>query len=183
MFNLKVYGRENVPSKGSVLLVCNHQSNLDPMLIGVRLDRTLSYIAKSELFQNRYAARLLRWLGAFPVRQGSVDVYALKEAIARLRQGRALAIFPEGSRTPDGDMLPIQRGVGLIVRRTSAPVLPVVLHGSFDAWSIHMKGFRPAKIHLLYGEPHDLTGLDENEVVEWIGRTLHEKLADLKRMK
>ena len=130
MFDLKVYGRENVPRAGPVLLVCNHQSNLDPMLIGVRLDRTLSYIAKSELFENRCADLLLRWLGAFPVRQRSVDVYALKEAIARLRQGRALAIFPEGSRTPDREMLPIQRGVGLVVRRTSVPVLPVALDGS-----------------------------------------------------
>ena len=177
-----MYGRENVPPTGPVLLVCNHQSNLDPMLIGVALNRTLSYIAKSELFQNAHADRLLRWLGAFPVRQGSVDASALKEAISRLRQGRALAIFPEGSRTPDGQMLPIQRGVGLIVRRTSTPVLPVVLDGSFDAWSIHMNWFRPAKVRLLYGKPHDLTGLDENEVLEWIGHTLHQRLADLKRM-
>lgn len=165
-----------------MLLVCNHQSNLDPVLIGVRLDRTLSYMGKSELFQARWADRLCRWFGAFPVRQGAVDVHALKEAIARLRQGRALAIFPEGERTPDGNLRPIQRGVGLIVRRTHVPVLPVVLDGSFGAWSIHMRCFRSGRIRLLYGTPHDLSRMDEDQVIEWIERTLREMFARLKEM-
>jgi 1-acyl-sn-glycerol-3-phosphate acyltransferase len=132
-FDLKVFGARRVPIEGGVLLVANHQSYLDPVLLGVRLERPLSYIAKSELFGNRHAARLLRWLNGFPVRQGSIDVGAMRETIARLRAGHALTIFPEGSRTHNGEMLPIARGVSLVVRRAKVPVIPVVIEGSYRA--------------------------------------------------
>ena len=140
-FDLRVFGKKYVPNEGGVLLVANHQSYLDPVLVGVRLDRPLNYIAKSELFENRHFAKLLRWLHSFPVHQGQADVGAVRETIARLRAGRALAIFPEGSRTDNGDMLPIARGVSLIVRRAKVPVIPVVIDGSYRAWPISPKPF------------------------------------------
>ena len=163
-----------------MLLVSNHQSNLDPLLVGVRLNRPLSYIAKAELFENRYSARLLRWLNAFPVRQGSGDVGAVKESIARLRAGRALALFPEGARTDNGDLLPVQRGVGLIVRRAKVPTIPVVLDGSFQAWPKWNKMFRSGHIRLVYGPPMDLSGLKENQIVRRIEATLREMLQSLR---
>src|SRR6185312_9644763 len=89
-FDLKVYGAHRVPQEGGVLLVSNHQSYLDPVLLGVRLKRPLSYMAKSELFKHRAFAWLIRSLGAFPVKQGAGDVGAMKETIARLQEGRAL---------------------------------------------------------------------------------------------
>ena len=96
MFDLKVYGSHRVPQKGGVLLVSNHESYLEPVLVGVRLRRPLSYLAKSELFGIAPFAWFIRSLGAFPVKQGSGDVGAMKETIARLQEGQALDIFQKG---------------------------------------------------------------------------------------
>ena len=96
LFDLKVFGRHNVPKRGGVLIVSNHQSNLDPVLMAVRLSRPLNYIAKSELFEGRVGGWLLRRLfNAFPVRQGAGDVGAVKETIQRLQEGHVLNIYPE----------------------------------------------------------------------------------------
>ncbi len=167
-FDLKVYGQHHVPPKGGVLLVANHQSYLDPVLVGVRLERPLHYIAKSELFENRHFARLLRWLNGFPVRQGAIDVGAVRETITRLREGHALTIFPEGSRTNNGELLPIARGVSLVVRRAKVPVIPVAIEGSYQAWPIDQSMFRPRKIRVMYGPPMELSGLSDEEILHTI---------------
>jgi 1-acyl-sn-glycerol-3-phosphate acyltransferase len=88
MFDLKVYGVEHVPPRGGVLIASNHQSYLDPVLMGVKLPRPLSYMGKSELFENRFFSWLIRNLNAFPVRQGEGDVGAVKETIRRLQEGQ-----------------------------------------------------------------------------------------------
>src|SRR6476646_1280256 len=122
-FDLKVYGLHNLPRAGGVLIVSNHQSNLDPVLLAVRLDRPLNYIAKSELFENRFGGWLLRSvLNAFPVRQGAGDVGAVRETLRRLQEGHALNIYPEGGRTEDGRIAPLEKGVALIVDRAKVPV-------------------------------------------------------------
>ena len=132
-FDLKVYGAYNVPRTGGVILVSNHQSYLDSVLLATRLDRPLSYMARVETFNNRAFAWLIRALNAFPISQGAGDIGAIKEAIARLNAGHALAIFPEGSRSNDGRIKPLEKGVGLIVRRARVAVVPVVIVGSFEA--------------------------------------------------
>ncbi len=110
-FDLKVYGSDRVPRSGGVLLLSNHQSFLDPVLIGVRLPRPLSYMARSELFTvNPAFTWIIRKLGAFPVRQTGSAAGAVKTAIGRLKDGHALNIFPEGSRTEDGEIGPIEGG-------------------------------------------------------------------------
>jgi 1-acyl-sn-glycerol-3-phosphate acyltransferase len=179
-FDLKVVGLKNFPRDGGVLLVANHQSYLDPVLVGVRLSRPLSYIAKSELFENHLADRVLRWLGSFPVRQGSIDVRAVRETITRLRCGRALAIFPEGSRTENGEMLPLERGVGFIVRRAKVSVIPVVIDGSYHAWPMNRTLFRPWQIRIVYGPPMQLSDLSETQIRDVLEKTLHEMLQVLR---
>jgi len=163
-----------------VLLVSNHQSYLDPVLVAVRLKRPLNYIAKSELFENPHFARLLRWLNSFPVRQGAGDVGAIRETIARLQAGRALIIFPEGSRTNNGELLPIERGVSLILRRIKVPVIPVVIDGSYQAWPMNQSIFQPRKIRLSYGPAMELSGLKEKEIVHVIEETLRRMLETLR---
>jgi len=126
MFDLKVYGLHNVPSRGGALLLSNHQSNLDPMLIGVKLRRPASYMAKSELFEkSRLFTWAIRTLHAFPVRRGQGDVGAIKEALARLHEGRLLTMYPEGTRTLDGQIGRVLPGVAVVVRRARVPVLPL----------------------------------------------------------
>jgi 1-acyl-sn-glycerol-3-phosphate acyltransferase len=180
LFDLKVRGRHHVPSGGGVLIVSNHQGNLDPVLLGVRLDRPLNYIAKSELFDGRWAVRLLRAVNAFPVRQGSGDVAAVKETIRRLQAGHLVNIYPEGQRTFDGEIGPLQPGVALIIRRAGVPVVPAAICGSYKAWPIHRRFFRAFPIRVEFGPPLDLNGLDADQVMATLDRTLRRMVDELR---
>lgn len=182
LFDLRVYGRENVPARGGALIVSNHQSYLDPMLLPVRLERPLNYIAKSELFRGRIRGWLLRTVfNAFPVRQGAGDVAAVKETINRLRQGHLLNIYPEGARTFDGRIGELRPGVGLIVRRAGVPVVPAVIIGAFEAWPRQRRFPRPRPIRVEYGPAMDLAGLPSDEIVAEVDRTLRQMLRTVQR--
>src|SRR3954463_3220774 len=134
MFDFKAHGMENVPRKGGALLVCNHQSFLDPVFVGVRLHRQISFIAKSELFEKPALSWLIRMLNTFPVRRGESDVSAIKEALRRVHEGQVLTMFPEGTRSSTGQLGPIQPGIALIMKRAEAPVIPAVIDGAHRAW-------------------------------------------------
>ncbi|HEY1923189.1 MAG TPA: lysophospholipid acyltransferase family protein [Tepidisphaeraceae bacterium] len=179
-FGLKTYGRENVPKTGGVLLVANHQSYLDPVLVAVHLYRPVSFLAKSELFENPFLAGLIRLLKAFPVRQGEGDVGAVKEVIRRLNEGYALNIYPEGTRTLTGDIEPLEKGIALIIRRANVPVIPVAIHGSFDAWPKGSAIFHPHPIHLQYGKPMDFTGKKGDQIVQELHAEMKRLLAELR---
>ncbi len=180
LFDLRVYGDRHIPRKGGVLLISNHQSYLDPVLLAVGIDRPLSYMAKSQLFKHRAFAWLIRSLNAFPVEQGAGDVGAVKETISRLQDGHVLNIYPEGSRSEDGEMLPLEKGAGLVVRRAKVPVVPAVIDGSHRAWPKGKKMFRPAKIRVMFGPAMDLSGLGRDEIMQKMESTLHQMLADLR---
>jgi 1-acyl-sn-glycerol-3-phosphate acyltransferase len=180
-FDLKVYGLRNVPRHGGVLVVTNHQSLLDPLLLGVRHHRGMSYMAKSELFKNKAFAWLIRKLGAFPVRQGAGDVGAIRETVGRLQEGKMLNIFPEGGRTEDGKIAPMQPGVALVVRRAGEGVriVPAAIDGSYEAWPKGQKYFHGHPIRIVYGPPLDVSGLKGDKLVAKIDgaiRTLFERL-------
>jgi 1-acyl-sn-glycerol-3-phosphate acyltransferase len=110
-------------------------------------------MARESLF--RYA--LFRWLiqslNAFPLRREGVDLHALREALSRLERGELMLVFPEGTRTPDGHIRPLRRGVGLLARQAKVPVVPVVIDGAFEAWPRHRLWPRPGKIGVIFGEP------------------------------
>lgn len=181
LFDLKVYGRSHVPPNGGALLLSNHQSYLDPVLLGVRLTRPVSYMAKSSLFEgNRFFAWLIRSLHAFPVKLGRGDVGAIKQSIARLAEGHILNIYPEGSRTEDGEIGPIQPGVVLVLRRAHVPIIPVVIDGSFQAWPRTGKLFRAHPIRVMFGPPLQIEGLAPPEITGLIDRTLRSMLAELR---
>lgn len=180
LFDLKVRGFHYIPKRGGVLIVSNHQGNLDPVLLAVRLNRPVNYIAKSELFGGWLATLLLHTVNAFPVRQGAGDVGAVKETIHRLQAGHVLNIFPEGQRTPDGQIGPLLGGVALIIRRARVPVVPAVISGSFEAWPIHRSWFRPFPIHVEFGPPLDFAGLDARQIMASLDRTLHAELERLR---
>ncbi|MFO0491268.1 MAG: lysophospholipid acyltransferase family protein [bacterium] len=134
-FRYKALGSANVPAKGSLLVVSNHLSNLDPFAIGLAIRcRHLVYIAKADLFKNPIASFLFRGVNCVPIKQGAPDTAAIRAAIDRLTGGSAVLIFPEGSRSPDGAMHPFKRGAWLVFARTECDVLPVAVEGTFDAF-------------------------------------------------
>jgi len=132
----RFYGRDRVPFSGAVLIVANHQSYLDSGAVGIAVGpRHTDSVAREGLFKIPFFGPFIGWLHAFPVREdGGGDTRAIKETLARLENGRAVIIFPEGSRTHDGSVEEFKRGAAVIVKRSKCPVLPVAVEGAFDAW-------------------------------------------------
>jgi 1-acyl-sn-glycerol-3-phosphate acyltransferase len=184
LFDLKTYGLENIPRRGGVLIVANHQSFLDPVLLGVKIWRPCSFLAKSELFENRYFGALIRRFNAFPVRQGEGDVGAVRETIKRLQEGHLLTMFPEGGRCTDGKIAPMEKGVGLIVRRAgpTVKVLPAAIRGTFEAWPPGQLIPRTGKVRVIYGHPMSLADLKASEIVTIIDREIRALFAQLKEL-
>jgi 1-acyl-sn-glycerol-3-phosphate acyltransferase len=180
--DLKVYESHHLPETGGVLIAPNHQSFLDPVLVAVKLRRAVAFMAKSGLFKPWGFRWIIRQLHAFPVRQGKGDVAAMKQSIAVLQAGRALVVFPEGGRTPDGKIQPLAAGAGLLIKRAKVPVVPVAIDGAFKAWPIHRLLPRAGKVRVLYGAPmilHEMDGRAAIEALEAELRRLHARLLEM----
>lgn len=135
VYRLRWTGRKNVPYTGPLLVVANHQSYADPPVVGVICGpRHFDFIARGGLFDNPRFGGLIASLNAIPIKENGGDAAAMKEAIQRLNAGRAVLIFPEGSRTYDGELQQFKRGVAVLVKRANCPILPVGIDGPFDAW-------------------------------------------------
>lgn len=148
------WGAHHVPAHGPVLLVCNHQSYLDLIVLGVGLHRHFHSMARATLFAKPLFAWLIRSLNAFPVDQGRGDVRSVRTAIELLKQGHLVLVFPEGRRTATGRLGDFSPGLMLMIRRAKPTVVPMAVDGVFDAWPIGRK--RPsldAKTGALYGKP------------------------------
>ncbi len=181
MFDLKVFGVENVPKTGGVLIVSNHQSYLDPPCIAVRLPRPLSFLAKSELFEIPGLCWLIRELGAIPIRQGAGDIGALRETIQKLRDGHGLIVFPEGTRTPNGELQALEPGIALIARKCGVPVVPVAIEGSYDAWPGGQPLPQSHPIRVIFGPPiANVQDLKPAELLLELDRSLRSLIAKLR---
>ena len=132
-FGLRVTGAEHIPSRGSALLVSNHQSILDPPLIGGAAPRQIFFLAKAELFRIPLFGRLIRALHARPVRREGSDPSALKTAARLLEEGRALLVFPEGTRSIDGRLGEAKPGIGMLAVMSGAPVIPTYISGTLES--------------------------------------------------
>ncbi len=149
----RISGRRNVPAHGGVLLVCNHQSFMDPVLAAMALPRECSYMARDTLFHNPVFGRLIESLNAFPVRRGEADLSAIKETLRRLRQGGIVVIFPEGTRTSDGRIGPMLPGLAAIAKKAQVPLVPTLIDGVYQAWPKGQAFPSPADVIIEYGEP------------------------------
>ena len=136
LYRQRTFGIGNIPRRGPLLIVANHQSFLDPLIIGgpIGSRRHLDYIARIGLFANPAISAYLKTLNTIPIRQDEPDAAAIRETLRRISMGRAVLIFAEGSRTTDGTVQPFKRGVALLVRRARCPVVPLALEGAFDTW-------------------------------------------------
>jgi 1-acyl-sn-glycerol-3-phosphate acyltransferase len=132
-FNYRSEGGRNVPQTGPALLLSNHQSFLDPSIVGSAHRRHLCFLARKTLFRNRYFGALIRRLNAVPVDQEGVAKEGLKTILEQLQAGQAVLVFPEGERTYTGNIQPLKPGILLLIKRMSAPIIPVGLAGAFDA--------------------------------------------------
>lgn len=136
------------PQEGPLLIVANHQSYLDPPLVGLSIrNRHLTFLARRGLFSNPAFSWLLRVLNGVPIQEGGrADVAAMRTAIEELKKGKCLTIFPEGTRSVDGAMEPFKRGAWLLMSKARCAVLPVAVEGCWDAWP------RQKKLPSLWGK-------------------------------
>ena len=152
-FGWRVYNPERVPVKGPVILASNHASFLDPPLVGSGLHRDINYLARESLFRFPGIGWLLRSWNSVPVDRDGGGARGLKAIMDRLNQGGAIILFPEGTRTRDGNLQPARSGIGLTVIKSKAPVVPVRVFGTFAAYGRHVRFPRPTRIAVKYGRP------------------------------
>lgn len=152
-FNHRVIGRKNLSLPGGAMIAANHASFVDPPFIGISFDEQIYYLARKTLFDHPVAGAILRSWNAIPVDQERPDMTSLKTVIRRLREGKKVLVFPEGERSFDGELLPGLPGIGLIVAKSGAPVIPVRLFGTHQALPRGGKIIHPAEITLVCGKP------------------------------
>jgi 1-acyl-sn-glycerol-3-phosphate acyltransferase len=172
-------GRENVPASGGLLLVSNHLSFLDVFVLGIPLRRPLNYVARSTLFLP-ILAFLMRSVGGFPIQREGMGASGMKETLRRLRNGGIVTLFPEGTRSKDGDLGPLKPGIAVLVSRTGVPVVPAGLAGTFEAWPRWSLLPVPHPIRIHYGlaiTPEQIAGMSAEAVTALIRQRLEESVA------
>lgn len=159
---LKVYNRLAVrklaplPDK-NFILIANHCSHLDPLLIGAAIPGRLRFLAKAELFESLFLGTVLRLLGVVPVlKQDSQSAGATLRAFLKvLAEGENVVLFPEGGRSTDGKLQPLEGGAALIALKSGAPVVPAFVAGSFEAMPPGVKMVKPGRLSVVIGESID----------------------------
>lgn len=159
-FGWRVYNSERVPEQGPVILASNHASFLDPPLVGAGLRRDINYLARDTLFRFPGIGWLLRSWNSVPVDREGGGAAGLRAILDRLLSGGAIILFPEGTRSRDGKLQPARSGIGLTVIKSAAPVVPVRVFGTFEAYGRHMRIPRPFhRVSVKYGKPMLFTEL------------------------
>jgi 1-acyl-sn-glycerol-3-phosphate acyltransferase len=148
-------GRDRVPRRGACILACNHASHLDPPLVACAVPHRIMYfMARDTLFDDSIVGKGLRMIRTIiPINRESGDVGAIRKGLSALRQGHPLALFPEGTRTSDGNLQPVKGGLGLLIVKAGVPVVPVYVHGTFEAFPRGAKRWKPTPLRVLFGEP------------------------------
>jgi 1-acyl-sn-glycerol-3-phosphate acyltransferase len=173
---LKISGAENIPKEGGVLIASNHASFLDPPAVGVGYRaRPVRFMARDTLWNSKFGSWWMSKVGCIPVARGTGDLKALKLTIKALKEGKVVSMFPEGTRTEDGNLQKPLGGIGFIVEKSNCVVVPAYIDGSFNAYPKGAKWIKPSKVSISYGKP--IT--QEEFKALGTGREAYEKYADL----
>jgi 1-acyl-sn-glycerol-3-phosphate acyltransferase len=159
-YRFRILHRERMIQTGPVIVAMNHQSFFDPPLGGNACDRAIYYLAKKSLMKVAFLRWLLPKLNVIPVDLEGVDRSAIKALIRVLQSGESALVFPEGSRTPDGTLQSAEPGVGLVIAKTRAPVVPMRIFGAHEAWPIGGKIRLGSQITIVVGEPIHFSDAD-----------------------
>ena len=160
LFRLTVTGRERIPPTGGAVIVANHQSWLDPIIVALALPRKPAFLAMEELWAMPGVKLAMRVYGplAIPLQRGAVDASALRRALQTLKDGHLLIVFPEGGISPDGHLRPFHRGAAMLAARAHVPLIPVALDGTSDALPLGRLMPRPRPITVRIGTPIEPAG-------------------------
>jgi 1-acyl-sn-glycerol-3-phosphate acyltransferase len=181
VFDFKVYGRENFIETGAAIFASNHQSYLDPPCVGMACRHEIYYLARKTLLERPLIGPLLSQLNTVPVDRDRGDISSIKTIIRLLRDGNRVIIFPEGTRSADGKLQPARAGLGMIIAKTLAPVVPVRVFGTFEALP-RSGGLRPTAVSVVVGRPIRFTEedvKDDRDIYQLLSNRVMEKIADL----
>lgn len=153
LFRFQAFGEDNIPSSGGALLLVNHQSYLDPVILALPMTRPLSMVARKNLYEIPILGRIMRGLYGLAIDRDSPGTGVIREMIRRLEHGFLVGIFPEGTRSSGLEVARIKPGFLSILRRTDVPVIPVGIAGADRAFPKGAKFLRPARICITFGEP------------------------------
>jgi len=187
LYRLRFFGLHNLPPSGTggLLVVANHQSHWDPPVLGVAFrTRNMASIAREGLFKAPGLKQLLLGLGAIPIKESEGDAGAIRTAIAELKKGRLTLIFPEGSRSPDGEVKDFKRGAWVLLSRAKCDVMPAAIEGAFDSWprQIHFPKLFGHRIGVSFGKPipyDELKALGPDKGLERLRREVEQLRAEL----
>jgi 1-acyl-sn-glycerol-3-phosphate acyltransferase len=177
VYRVRYSGWHNIPAEGGVLVVSNHQSHLDPPLVGIGCPRPMNYLARDTLFRFAPFGWLIHSVGAIPIDREGIGLSGIKEALRRLKRGEMVLIFPEGTRTRDGEIAPFRPGFTTLAVRSKAAILPVAIEGAFQVFPRWRKFPGPGRIRVHFGKPilpAEFAGRDERELLAEVERRVHQ---------
>jgi len=173
-FGMKVLHPERMIEEGPLILAVNHASYFDPPLAGICSKRDVYYLARKNLLEWPILGKLFPDMNVIPVERDGNDMNALREVIKKIKEGNGVVLFPEGTRSLDGNLQPAKAGLGFIIAKTMAPVVPMRIFGAYEAFPKGSKGFRFSKITVVVGEPLHFS----SEEVKSVGREGYQQLSD-----
>jgi 1-acyl-sn-glycerol-3-phosphate acyltransferase len=150
---LEVVGKENLPKSGPFILVANHQSYLDPIIVQVICRRPLHTLAKSTQFTGKVMGWVMPRVCAIPTRRYRIEPQAVRVVLRRLSEGEAVGVYPEGERSWDAEIQPFRRGTIRLLLKAGVPVIPCGLAGSYDVWPRWSKSLKRNRVRVEFGEP------------------------------
>ncbi len=156
-FSLRVVHPERMIEEGPLILAVNHSSYFDPPLVGICSQRAVYYLARKNLLEWPFFGPLFPAMNVIPVERDGNDMSALREVIKKIREGNGVVLFPEGTRSRDGNLQSGRPGIGLVIAKTLAPVLPMRVFGAYDAFPKGSRGLRVTQITVVIGKPLHFT--------------------------
>ena len=183
-YRVRYSGLHNIPAEGGVLVVSNHQSHFDPPLVGMACPRRMNYLARDTLFGFAPLRWLIRSLDAIPIDREGMGLSGLKESLRRLKRGELVLVFPEGTRTHDGEIGKFRPGFTVLAARSGSAILPVALDGAYAAWPRRQRLPHFGRIHVHYGlpiSPEEIAQRDERDLIVEVERRVRQCQAEIRR--
>lgn len=184
VWRLRCFGQTNFPTSGGGLVCANHQSHLDPVLIGCCCRRRMNFLAKKSLFKFKPFATLIDFLDAIPLERQGIGIAGIKETIRRTRRGELLLLFPEGARTYDGQVAPLLPGTAAIAKRSQVPLIPVGIDGTYQAWPRTRPYPMPGKVVVFVGKPIPFSqygSLSDEQITALLEKRIRECFQEARR--
>ena len=184
VYRIRVHKVKHYPDDRGMLICSNHQSYLDPLIIGIACPHAVNYLGRKSLFRSPILAWFLRFNDTIPIDREATGIGGMKETLRRLKKGESVVIFPEGTRTIDGELLPLMLGFCAVARRSKATLMPLAFDGAFQSYPRNSKIPTPGRIHLVMGEPirfEQYKGLTDEAVAELLQRQIQDCLSQAQR--